>query len=170
MPNGVASATHEPQVILDVAWRQADQQSANLESCKRQALLIPGAYFGTGTLSMAALAAAVAAGDTTLDFALTIRVAVIVLAWSLGLSLITVLVHFLAQRWEGVFSIEEMINGYGSLAGRNRILELDIAATLEHHYKKNKMRLYRIRWWLVIQVFAAAVGVVVLIRSLFSLT
>ena len=170
MPNGVARANHAPQVILDVAWRQCDQQSANLESHKRQAVLIAGAYFGTGTLTMAALAPAVAVSDTTLDFALTIRAAVIVLAWSLGLSLIAALVQFLAQRWEGEFSINEMIRGHVSLAGRNRILELDIAATLEKHYVNNKKRLYRIRWCLVIQALAAVVGVVVLIASLLSLT
>lgn len=170
MPDGAARADHEPQVILDVAWRQAEQQSAILESHKRQALLIPGAYFGTGTLTMAALAAAVAAGNTTLDVAFTIRVAVVVLAWSLGLSLITVLVQLLAQRWEGEFSIEKTIRDYVSLAGRNRILELDIAATLEKHYIDNKQRLYWIRWCLLVQVAAAVAGVVVLIASLYSLT
>ena len=60
------------------------------------------------------------------------------LAWSLVLSLIAALVQFLAQRWKGEFSIEQLIGGYVSLAGRNRILELDVAATLENHYIANK--------------------------------
>ena len=169
MPNGVSGSNTAPQVILDVAWRQCDQQSASLESHKRQAVLIAGAYLSTGTLTMAALAAAVAASDTTLDFALTIRTSVVVLAWSLVLSLIAALVQFLAQRWRGEFSIDQLTRGYVSLAGRNRILELDVAATLEHHYIANKTRLYVIRWCLVIQALVAVVGVAVLIRFLLLL-
>ena len=132
-------------------------------------MLIAGAYLSTGTLTMADLAAAVAASDTILDFALTIRIAVVVLAWSLVLSLIAALVQFLAQRWKGEFSIEQLIGGYVSLAGRNRILELDGAATLENHYIANKTRLYVIRWCLVIQALVAVGGVLVLIRFLLLL-
>ena len=91
------------------------------------------------------------------------------LAWSLGLSLIAALVQFLAQRWKGEFSIEQLIGGYVSLAGRNRILELDVAATLENHYIANKTRLYVIRWCLVIQALVAVGGVLVLIRFLLLL-
>ena len=130
MSNSLSDASTASQVILDLAWRQCDQQSSSLESHKRQAVLVAGAYLSTGTLTMAALAAAVAASSTTVDFVLTIRTAVVVLVWSLALSLIAALVQFLAQRWEGEFSIEQLISAYVRRTGRNRILELDIAATL----------------------------------------
>lgn len=169
MPNRTSDASTTSQIILDLAWRQCDQQSSSLDSHKRQAVLIAGAYLSTGTLTMAALAAAVAASSRTLDFALTIRTAVVVLGWSFGLSIIAALVQLLAQRWEGEFSIEQLISDYAKRASRNRVLELDIAATLEKHYLENKRYLYRIRWCLAVQAVAAAVGVVILIQRMLSL-
>ena len=167
MPERASELGTVPGVILDQARRQYDQQDAILDAHKRQAVLIAGAYLSTGTITIAALAPAAAAGDPAVDPALTIRAAVIVLGWSLGLGLIAGWVQWIARRWQGVVGIRFLIEHYGSsLHGRDRILELDLAATLEEHYECNKVLLYRIKRWLLIQVGAAVVGVGVLIQAL----
>ena len=169
MPNGVPEPNTTPQVILDQARRQGDQQDAILDAHKRQAVLIAGAYLSTGTITIAAMTPAIAA-STTVDSALTIRAAVVVLAWSLATSLIAARVQWLAQRWQGAVPIQYLIENYSSLRGRRRILELDLAATLETHYLRNKEQLHSIKRWLLVQALVAFIGVGVLIMTLLSLT
>ena len=171
MPNGVPEPSASPQVILDHARRQCDQQDAMLESHKRQAILIAGAYLSTGTIAVAALTPVTSAGNATVDSTLTVRAAVIVLVWSLVTSLIAARVQALAQEWQGVVSIETMIETYHGADGQRRVVELDLAATLESHREHNEANtLFFVKRWLLIQAVTAFIGVAVLIFALQSLT
>ncbi|MYA85238.1 MAG: hypothetical protein F4Y12_06600 [Acidimicrobiaceae bacterium] len=169
MPNGVPGPSASPQVILDHARRQCDQQDAVLESHKRQAILIAGAYLSTGTIAIAALTPVIS-GDNSIDSTLTIRAAVVVLVWSLFTSLIAARVQVLAQNWQGVVSIEGMIDTYHGASGQHLIVELDLAATLESHRTDNETTLFYIKRWLLIQALIAFIGVAVLVVALQSLT
>ena len=170
MPNGVPEPSTSPQVILDHARRQCDQQDAILKSHIRQTNLIPGAYLSTGTIAIAALTPVISLGNATVDSTLTIRAAIIVLVWSLLTGLIAARVQVLAQDWQGVISIATMIDTYYGVDDQDRIVELDLAATLESHHTDNEAILFLIKRWLLIQALTAFIGVAVLVFALQSLT
>jgi hypothetical protein len=142
--------------ILTEARRAISVQVAALDELRART----GLLLGAASLSGSFLGAAAANSGTSLDFS----GAVAVIAFAIGVGSCIKVLWPKNKGWTFVNSPKQLISDWVEIDRPNESMQLFLAARMEDHFKKNKIRLDRLYEWF--QAAAISVGASVILGSI----